>query len=92
MATLQVRGINDSLYAALGSRAEMDNRSISQEVVMMIREFLARPGTAAEEATRAFLELSGSWADGRSARDIADAIRKARRTSRRFAGRRNVFA
>ena len=42
MATLQVKGLDDSLYLALGARASIDNRSVSQEVVTMIQEFLAR--------------------------------------------------
>ncbi len=92
MANLQVKGIDDALYKALGARAEMDNRSISQEVVMMIREFLARPAAAAQEATEAFLALSGSWADERSAQEIAKGIRKSRRRSRRFTRRGDVFA
>ncbi len=36
------------------------------------------------EATRAFLELSGSWADERSAREIVSSLRKARRSRKRF--------
>lgn len=92
MATLQVRGIDDALYRALGARAELENRSISQEVTKMIREFLARPGAVAEEATEAFLRLSGSWRDVRTARDISRDLRKARRTNRRFVGGRDVFA
>ena len=92
MAILQVRGIDDSLYKALGARAEIENRSISQEVVMMIREFLAQPGSSAEEATAAFLELSGSWADERSPEDITRGIRKSRRESSRFTGKSRVFA
>ena len=43
MANLQVRGIEDRLYEALRARAELDNRSISQEVVTIIEQFLARP-------------------------------------------------
>lgn len=92
MATLQVKGMDDRLYRALGARAALDNRSISQEVVSIIREFLSRPGRDPGEATRALLELSGSWQDDRSARQIATDVRKARRTGRRFRKRRDVFA
>ena len=46
MATLQVKGMDDDLYEALKGRAKRDNRSITQEVVTMIRESLARsPGS-----------------------------------------------
>ncbi len=91
MATLQVKGINDRLYEALKARAAMDNRSVSQEVVMMIREFLARRPDEPQEATRAMLELAGSWQDHRTARQIASDLRKSRRSGRRFAGGPGVF-
>ena len=92
MATLQVKGIDDRLYKALGARAAMDNRSVSQEVVTMIQEFLSRPPLKPNEATRAFLELAGSWSDSRSAREVAGKIRKARRSRKRFRRDARVFA
>ena len=92
MATLQVKGLDDSLYLALGARASMDNRSVSQEVVTMIQEFLARPRHDPREATRAFLELCGSWVDAKPAKEIANSIRKTRRSRRRFTMRTDVFA
>ncbi len=92
MATLQVKGFDEALYKALGARAKRENRSISQEVVKLVQDFLARPGGSAEEATHAFLELCGSWEDMRSSRQIAQDIRKSRRTSRRFRGVADVLA
>jgi plasmid stability protein len=92
MATLQVKGFDEALYKALGARAKRDNRSISQEVVKVIQDFLARPTGSAEEATRAFLALAGSWEDGRSARQIAQDIRRRRHTGKRFRRGGNVFA
>jgi plasmid stability protein len=92
MATLQVKGFDEALYKALGARAKRENRSISQEVVNLVQDHLARPGGSAEEATRAFLALCGSWEDKRPTRQIAQDIRKSRRTGRRFRGIRNVFA
>jgi len=92
MATLQVKGIDETLYKALGARAAMDNRSISQEVVAMIKEFLNRPQRDARGATMAFLELSGSWKDEKPAREIAKSLRRARRSRRRFSKGADVFA
>ena len=92
MATLQVKGIDDRLYAALGARAAMDNRSISQEVVTMIQQCLSRPPSDPAEATRALLELAGSWKDDRSAARIVSDLRKARRNRRRSRRVGNVFA
>ena len=91
MATLEVKGIDRRLIKALGARAESEDRSLNEEVLTMLSDSLARPSRRTEEATRALLELAGSWKDKRSARQIASAIRKARR-SRRRSGRRNVSA
>ena len=91
MATLQVKNLDDRLYQALGARAAMDNRSISQEVATMIREFLANPTSDPREATRQLLALAGSWQDNRSARQIAADLRKSRRSRRRPRKNSDVF-
>lgn len=83
MATLQVKGMDDQLYEALGIRAAFDNRSLSQEVIMIIKNFLAKPKTATEDATEAFLELAGSWEDERPASEIIKNIRSSRRSKRK---------
>jgi hypothetical protein len=92
VATLQVKGIDEDLYRALGARAKRANRSISQQVVKLIQDSLVRSSGSAEEATRAFLSLCGSWKDDRSAREIAVSIRKSRRSGRRFKGVDDVLA
>ena len=92
MANLQVKGMDDDLYQALKGRAERDNRSVSQEVVTIIREFLARPAVPAARATQDLLALAGSWQDARSPGAIARSIRKSRRSGRRVKACGNVFA
>jgi len=92
MATLQVKGIDENLYRALGVRAKQDNRSISQQVVKLIQDSLAGSSGSAEDATRAFLALCGSWKDDRSAREIAASIRKSRRSRRWLKEGGDVFA
>ncbi len=84
MATLQVRSIDDNLYKALGRRASMDNRSISQEVVSILKTHLSLPEKQYADSTLRFLEMCGSWADERSAQEIAEEIRQARQNSTRF--------
>jgi plasmid stability protein len=83
VANLQVKGIDDELYRALAARASSDNRSISQEVVTIIVDFLARPERPARGATEAFLALCGSWDDPRPAEQIVREVRRRRRVSRR---------
>jgi hypothetical protein len=92
VATLQVKGIDEDLYRALGARAKRENRSISQQVVKLIQDSLAGSGGSADDATRAFLALCGSWKDDRSAREIAASVRKGRRSRGRFNGGGGVFA
>lgn len=82
MAVLQVRNMSDELYGALGRRAAMDNRSISQEVIEIIQRHLASPRRASVAADEAALQLAGSWLDDRSAKEIAADIRKVRATKR----------
>lgn len=81
MATLQVRAMDDRLYEALGKRAAMDNRSISQEVVMIVKEYLSGPNVNHKRRTESFLELAGAWQDERSAEEIVREIKKSRMNS-----------
>jgi plasmid stability protein len=91
MATLQVKGMDDRLYEALGARAASENRSISQEVVAIIRQYLATPGKDCRSTGEAILELAGSWQDERSADEIVREIRQSRRFGRRGKELGNVF-
>jgi len=82
MAILQVRSIDDSLYGALSRRAAMENRSISQEVISIIKKYLATPQTLEANPDESALRLAGSWSDSHSGDQIADSIRKVRSTNR----------
>lgn len=85
MAVLQVRTMDDDLYEALGRRAAMDNRSISQEVITIIKNFLSKPEASARSSDEEALKLAGAWKDERSAEEIAKSIRSERAT-KRFSG------
>ncbi len=78
MANLQVKSIDDKLYESLGKRAAMENRSISQEVVFILKDYLSTPSRQHNKTNHQFLELCGSWEDDKSADDIVTQIRKAR--------------
>ena len=86
MAILQVRSMDDDLYGALGKRAAMENRSISQEVIEIIKRYLATPRSLSAATDEEALRLAGSWDDSRSAEELASAIRMDRSTGR-FQGR-----
>ena len=91
MATLQVKGMDEALYEALQARARRDHRTVSQEVTMMIEEFLARPGLSPAAATDALLAMAGAWGDDRPAETIVKELRAARRGGRRTRRLAHVF-
>ena len=78
MATLQVKSVDDQLYEALGKRAVMENRSISQEVIFILKAYLSSPPPKYQEVTDRFLEICGSWEDSREADEIVSEIRRSR--------------
>jgi len=78
MANLQVKSIDDDLYESLGRRAAMENRSISQEVVSIIKAYLSMPTGLNLKNNQQFLELCGSWQGEESAESMVEDIRKSR--------------
>ncbi|ULH28096.1 antitoxin [Leptospira weilii] len=83
MANLQVRDIDDKLYESLKRRAEIEHRSVSQEVVMIIEKHLQRDHLEMESQTMEFLKLSNSWGDKREAKEIAKDLRSSRSKNNR---------
>lgn len=91
MATLQVRDIDDRLYSYLKTSARIQNRSISQEVVSIIENYLNSPRQTNINATLEFLSLSGAWKDERSAEEIVRDLRSDRNQSNRFGVDHGIF-
>lgn len=89
MAVLQVRDIDDGLYDALRSLAKREHRSISQEVIFMIKSYLSRSKTNTSNATEEFLALS--WEGDESADEIIEELRKQRTNSSRFGEDNAIF-
>ncbi|MHC4105023.1 MAG: hypothetical protein ACYSR9_08790 [Planctomycetota bacterium] len=87
MANLQIKGIDDHLYAQLKALAASENRSISQQVLYLVRSYLAkRPQLQrTKTAAQVLLELSGSWQDSRPTEQIVAELKKARRNSKKLA-------
>ena len=84
MAILQVREIDDRLYASLKAIAKSQNRSISQEVISILEKDLSTPAVYKNNPTREFIALSGAWEDERNADEIIDSIKRSRKNSERF--------
>jgi len=86
MANLQIKGIDDGLYAQLKSIAASENRSVSQQVLFLLKNYLAKKPRIQEAKTPAqvLLDLSGSWQDSRSSEQIVRELKKARKKSKKL--------
>ena len=86
MSNLQIKGIDENLYQELKQLAADENRSVSQQVLFLIRNHLARKHTRhqTETAAQALMALAGSWEDSRTEEQIIQDIKSARRSSRKF--------
>lgn len=91
MATLQVRDIDDRLYNLLKTSAKLQNRSISQEVITIIQNYLNSSPKPASNATLDFIALTGAWKDEKSAEEIVKSIRDSRSNSKRFGADDGIF-
>ncbi len=86
MANLQIKGIEDALYAQIKDLAASENRSVSQQVLFLIKTYLAKKEHMQTTKTPAkiLLELSGSWEDVRTPEEIVTQIKKARKNSKKL--------
>ena len=86
MANLQIKGIDDSLYDQIKKLAKSENRSISQQVLYLIKSYLSKKELIQRIKTPAqiLLELSGSWEDDRTPDEIVSDIRRSRKISKKL--------
>ena len=86
MANLQIKNIDERLYQQIKQLANDENRSISQQVLFLIRNRLSRKGRMQSEETAAqvLLSLAGSWDDQRTAAQIVTDIKANRRSSKKL--------
>ena len=91
MANLQVKDIDDNLYMALRIRAKSNRRSISQEVIRLIEDYLNQPEDVRINSTQQFLSLSWQSDLDESADGIIVKMKRDRRESKKFTKDKNVF-
>lgn len=91
MAILQVREVDDRLYSLLKAKAKKENRSLSQEVISILENYLANPVTFNRNPTRDFLSLAEAWSDDRPAEAIIGQLRRSRKNSKRFEAENVLF-
>jgi predicted CopG family antitoxin len=86
MANLQIKGIQDELYVEIKKLAAAENRSMSQEILFLVKDYLARREHVRKLKTPAqvLLDLAGSWEDNREAEQIIAEIKSARKSSEKL--------
>jgi len=86
MANLQIKGIKDEFYQKIKEMAAAENRSISQQVLFLLKGHLARQKMNQKTRTPAqvLLDLHGSWHDETDADQIIDEIKKSRKNSQKL--------
>ncbi len=86
MANLQIKGMDDELYASLKDLAASENRSISQQVLYLLKRYLSRKHQFQNVRTPAqvLLELAGSWEDIRSPENIIKDLKNDRKNSHKL--------
>jgi hypothetical protein len=82
MPNLQIKGMDEELYEGIKRVAAMENRSMSQQVVHLIKEHLRKRHGAKRSSAEALLALAGSWEDERPAEEIVGEMRGARKSPR----------
>jgi hypothetical protein len=88
MPTIRITEIDDNLYEEIKRSAAAENRSVSRQVVFMLKDYVAKRHllTKITNPGQALLELSGTWKDKRNSEEIVRDIKKARRNSRTLSG------
>jgi predicted CopG family antitoxin len=86
MANLQIKGIDNQLYEELKKLASEENRSVSQQTLFLIKDYLAKKQhvRALKTPAQVLLDLSGSWKDDQDAATIIAEIKRARRNSKKL--------
>ena len=85
MAILQIKGIDDEFYEQIRRMSARKNRSISQQVLWIVKEYISREKQIerTRQPAEILLGLSGAWQDIGTAEDIIGEIRASRRNSRK---------
>jgi hypothetical protein len=88
MANLQIKNIDEAFYGRIKALADSENRSISQQVLYLLKGYLAggKMTGAAKPPAQVLLDLGGSWQDDRDPGEIIDDIKRDRLNSKKLSG------
>jgi hypothetical protein len=76
----------NALYNELKRIAAEENRSVSQQMLFLVRDYIAKRQNVRgiESTAQGILELSGSWKDDRKPEEIISEIMKARKSLKKL--------
>lgn len=85
MANLQIKGIDDDLYNDIKKLAASQNRSVSQQTLMLLRQYVSKQHQIEKikSPVQVLLDLSGAWDDERPSEEIIMDIKKDRKNSKK---------
>ncbi|MEN6421130.1 MAG: hypothetical protein ABFD76_04220 [Smithella sp.] len=83
MANLQIKGMNDDFYAQIKALAGSENRSISQQILFMTKEYLLKKQQvqAIRMPAQVLLDMSGAWEDEKTAEEIIADLKQSRKNT-----------
>jgi hypothetical protein len=83
MANLQIKNIDEAFYGQIKALADSENRSISQQVLFLLKGYLAGVKMTGEmkPPAQVLLDLGGFWQDDRDSEEIIDDIKRNRLNS-----------
>jgi len=86
MVDLQIKRMDDDIYAHLKALAAAEHRSVSQQVLFLVRAYLARTIHLNPKKTPAevLLDLAGSWEDPEGPEEIIETLKSGRKSSRKL--------
>ena len=86
MANLQIKGIDNELYEEIKKIAAEENRSVSQQTLFLLKDYLAKKPRvhASKTPAQVLLNLFGSWEDNQESAAIIARIKKARKNSKKL--------
>lgn len=78
VANLNIKGIDEELYNELKRIAAEENRSVSQQMLLLIKDYIAKRQKVrgAKCPAQVLLDLSGSWRDDRKPEEIISEIKR----------------
>jgi len=75
--------MNDDFYAQIKALAGSENRSVSQQILFMTKEYLLKKQQlqAVKMPAQVLLELAGAWEDGRTAEEMIADLKQSRKNT-----------